>query len=548
MQINMMLILWGLISVAVGFIAYFINSRRVGQLQSLLQQAEQNLHESTKREDVWVVQEKQLEKELNQLSIDQRVQFERLSAVQHNLQQAEARFAALQQQEKSLQAQLKESIGLQHENAKQLEATLAQNKSLLGQLAEAKESNRRLEQRISDLQEELKQVNKEHAELSTSLNSKEQHFKEQLAQLNEAKKVLTQEFENIANKVFEEKNKTFTQTSQTNIDQLLKPFREQIEAFQKRSNEVHDASLKGQTQLEAEIKKVLEVGMKMGEDAKNLTTALKGDSQQRGAWGEAQLERTLQMSGLIENAHYEAQSAFTDDQGRTKRTDYLIKLPDGKHLIIDSKVTLNAYARVVEADSSEAYQLAMKEHCQAVRRHIDDLKSKDYSALAGIRSPDYVLMFMPIEAAYIEALKFDGGLFEYGYDRNVILVSHTTLIPILRTVANLWRLDNSSREAQKLSEHAGDIFNQVCIVAERLQSLGKTLSAASNHYNNTVTALAGQQGLYGKVSRFNQLSNKEFPQLETRHIDIDAHRLNLIVEPIESVNNLVIDNEQNPEE
>ena len=357
-----------------------------------------------------------------------------------------------------------------------------------------------------------------------------------MSQLADTRKSLTQEFENLANKIFDEKGKTFTQTSQTSIDGMLKPFREQIEGFQKRINEVHDASLQGNTSLNAEIRKVLDIGMQMSKEANNLTSALKGDSQQRGAWGEAQLRRTLEMSGLVEDAHYEVQSAFKDADGRSKQTDYLIKLPDGKHIIIDSKVSLVAYDRAVAAESVEEQQLAMAEHVKAVRKHIDDLASKDYTNLVGMHSPDFVLMFMPIEPAYIEAMKHNKDLFEYGYKKHIVLVSHTTLIPILRTVSNLWMIERSNAEAREISEKAGDIYNQVCTVAERLAKLGGTLNTASNHYNNTVKALAGQQGLYGKVDRFSQLSakvSKSLPALDPTHMDFETERLSLIVEAIE---------------
>lgn len=230
------------------------------------------------------------------------------------------------------------------------------------------------------------------------------------------------------------------------------------------------------------------------------------------------------------------QSAFKDSEGRSKQTDYLIKIPDGKHMIIDSKVSLVAYDRAVSANTPEEYQLAMVEHVKSVRRHIDDLASKDYTNLIGMRSPSFVLMFMPIEPAYIEAMKHNKDLFEYGYKKGIVLVSHTTLIPILRTVSNLWMLERSNADAREISEKAGEIYNQVCIVAERLSKLGGSLNTASNHYNNTVKALAGQQGLYGKVERFDKLSakvSKTLPQLEPVHMDFEAERLSLIVEAIE---------------
>jgi DNA recombination protein RmuC len=237
------------------------------------------------------------------------------------------------------------------------------------------------------------------------------------------------------------------------------------------------------------------------------------------------------MSGLVEEAHFEAQTSFKDVDGKQKQTDYLIKLPDGKHIIIDSKVTLNAYDRVVSADTPEAYELAMAEHLRAVRKHIDDLASKDYANLIGMKSPSFVLMFMPIEAAYIEALKHTKDLFEYGYNKGIVLVSHTTLIPILRTVSNLWMIERSNTQAREISDKAGEIYNQVSIIAERLAKLGGTLNTASRQFNSTVKALAGQQGLYGKVERFSKLSTKvtkSLPHLEPVAVDYDTEKLTLI--------------------
>ncbi|HEY9033945.1 MAG TPA: DNA recombination protein RmuC [Pseudomonadales bacterium] len=394
----------------------------------------------------------------------------------------------------------------------------------------------RLQQENRELQQQALQLQTEQARLEAGYREREAGHRRQQEQLEQQKKQLAQEFENLANRIFDEKKRDFSHSSQQSIEQLLKPFREQIEAFQKRVNDVHSETLRGNTTLEAEIRKVLEVGLKMQDEAGNLARALKGDSQQRGAWGEAQLERTLQMSGLVENAHYEKQTAFKDGEGRSRQTDYLIKLPDGKHIIIDSKVTLNAYDRLIAADNEQQQALALDEHVQAVKKHIDDLAGKDYSNLIGVRSPSFVLMFMPIEPAYIEALKHQKDLFGYGYNKNVILVSHTTLVPVLRTVANLWMLDQSNKEAREISERAGDIFNQVCLVADRLHKLGGTLGTVTNHYNNTVKALVGQQGLYGKVERFGQLSSKaskQLPPLEPLHNDHDVERLQIIelVEP-----------------
>ncbi len=224
-----------------------------------------------------------------------------------------------------------------------------------------------------------------------------------------------------------------------------------------------------------------------------------------------------------------------DAEGRRKQTDFLIKLPDDKHLVIDSKVSLAAYDRLVAADTDAERQRALAEHVRAVKTHIDSLHAKDYTSLIGIRSPSFVLMFMPIEPAYIEALKFEKDLFAYGYDKGIVLVSHTTLIPILRTVANLWAMDRSTREARELGDKAGDIYNQVRRVAKRLDKLGGSLNAAVNHYNETVTSLAGQRGLHGKVERFAELSSKvteALPEVEPLAADAQREKLALLAEPL----------------
>lgn len=491
------------------------STHELESLQKSLDEARGQYHNAEKLREIALAEHRSLKDQAKELR-------DRLEKAEHSLQQ-----------ERALVSQVKEAWAQEGKQAKELEASHSEARQ---QLAEVKQNLAEQKKRFDQMQERYQSLNNEHTELRTTLERREEHFKEQMQQLSETRQSLTKEFENLANRIFEEKGKTFTHTSQASIDTLLKPFREQIEGFQKRINEVHDASLQGNTSLNAEIKKVLEIGMQMSKDANNLTSALKGDSQQRGAWGEAQLRRTLEISGLVEDAHYEVQSAFKDAEGRHKQTDYLVKLPDGKHIIIDSKVALNAYDRAVNAESPEECQLAMAEHVKAVRRHIDDLASKDYTNLVGMRSPSFVLMFMPIEPAYIEALKHNKDLFEYGYKKGIVLVSHTTLIPILRTVSNLWMIERSNAEAREISEKAGDIYNSVCTVAERLSKLGGTLSTVSNHYNSTVKALAGQQGLYGKVDRFSQLSakvSKSLPHLEATHMDFETERLALIVEPID---------------
>ena len=414
------------------------------------------------------------------------------------------------------------------------------------QLAHSESSVLNLRERLEELRADLgksqadvqqhsqraAELDRELAELRILHTEKLANVQEMRAAFDESKAQMKAEFQNLANQILEEKGKTLTQNSHSSLDAMLKPFRDQIDGFQKRVNQVHDETVRGNVSLGGEIKRVLEIGLKMSTEANTLASALKGDKKTTGNWGEVQLERTLQLAGLFKGAHYEAQPGFRDEQGNRRQPDFIIKLPDDKHMVIDSKVSLVDYDRAIAAQTVPEIQAALDAHVKAVKNHIDDLSKKDYSNLVGMRSPSFVLMFMPIEPAYIEAMKHNKDLFDYGYQRNIIMVSHTTLMPILKTVANLWMMARSNEQAHELSDRAGDIYNQVVVVAERLKKLGDGLETVRKQYNSTVTAVAGQQGLYGKTLRFNELSskaNKTMPALAPLHADFESERLALAV-------------------
>lgn len=410
-----------------------------------------------------------------------------------------------------------------------------------GQAVELDARGRRLDERdtrIGELQVEIQalrsrldEASRDNAELQTRQAEREDRHRQEMQLLTEARDSLKKEFENLANRIFEDKGKHFTATSRASLEDLLKPFREQISGFQQRVNEVHDKSLQGNEALKAELNKLRDLGLEMNEQASNLTSALKGDKKATGNWGEAQLERTLELAGLVKDEHYRTQAFFRDESGARRYPDFLIMLPDGKSLVVDSKVSLVDYERAITAEDDDTRAEALAAHVQAVRNHIDDLNLKDYANLPDIGSPDFVLMFMPIEPAYIEAMKHNRELFDYGYAKNVIMVSHTTLMPILRTVANLWKLDRSNREAREIGQRAGDIYNQVCLVAERMAKLGNAMRTAQGHYNDAVTSLVGKQGLHGKVERFGELSaraSKEMPPLEPVQDGLEEQRLEVL--------------------
>ena len=361
-------------------------------------------------------------------------------------------------------------------------------------------------------------------------------FEQMKDELQISRDRLKAEFEHLASQVLHQREQHFQSTNRESMTTLLQPLREQLQAFQQRVNQVHDESLRGHVSLNTEVRRLAEVGLQMSREAENLARALKGDKKVTGNWGEVQLERSLELAGLERGVHYEAQARFRSDAGEQRIPDFVLKLPDGKHVVLDSKVSLVDYDRAVAAETAEERRSALDAHVRAVRRHIEDLGGKNYSGLPGMNSPSFVLMFMPIEAAYIEALRHDAQLFDHGCRSNVILVSHSTLMPVLKTVSNLWMIARSNEEAQALADRAGDLYNQVSLVAERLKKLGDGLEAVSRQYNSTVTAVAGQQGLHGKVARFKEVSakaNRRMPDLQPVAVEVENERLGLITGPAE---------------
>ncbi len=395
----------------------------------------------------------------------------------------------------------------------------------------AKEALESLKAEMATLNERLLASLAREEGLKATLAVKETEHAAKIALLDDAKKVLRLEFEKAAQTLVSQGERSLTSRNQESLDQLLKPLSEKIDGFQSRVNQVH-TDLTGQNAvLKTQIKQLHDMGEVMSSEASNLTQALKGDKKLVGNWGEAQLERTLELAGLRRGEHYEAQQAFKGEDGQRLLPDFVIFLPQDKHIVIDSKVSLVDYERAVTADDDAIRTQSLSAHANAVKRHIDQLSDKDYGNLAGLQSPDFVLMFMPVEPAYIEIMRANRDLFNYGYKKNVILVSHSTLMPILRTVANLWMLERSNEEAREISDRAGDIFNAVCLVAERMESVGSSLSQTTRRYNDAVKSLVGRQGLHGKVDRFQTLStrvSKSFPEnLDVLPEQTEASQLSL---------------------
>ncbi|MFL0798144.1 MAG: DNA recombination protein RmuC [Cellvibrionaceae bacterium] len=445
-------------------------------------------------------------KQLEQLSLEKNTLEQQLTTVNDKLQQ--------EQQEK--QGLVFEKNNIENDrNAldRQLAAEKASGKSLDAQKAdlEAKLQSHLSEAKV--LNEKLAQLQAENARVVAAQDERDAGYKKQLESFEEQKQQLTKEFENLANRIFEDKGKAFDQRNKESLDNLLKPFGQQINDFKSRVESIHTEDTKAKASLSQELKNLRELNQQITEEAKNLTLALKGENKLQGGWGEIQAEKILESSGLKKDEEYEREANFKDEEGNNRRPDLIVHLPGKKTVIVDSKVSLVDYIQAVEAEDDASRTLALNNHSASIKKHINDLSGKDYSNLMGVNSPDFVLMFMPVEPAFMAAVEHDRSLFNYGYERNVILVTPTTLLPIVRTVANLWIMERSSEQVREVAGQANDLYNTVCTLAERLNKLGGNLATATKAYNSTVTALAGQQGVYPKVVKFKDLSAKATKEL-----------------------------------
>ena len=432
-----------------------------------------------------------------------------------------------------------EQLQLQYRELDTLKDTLSnQLAELRAQLSHADQQNAMHRDRLLQMEANLREqesvrneLEKQHISLKADYAYKAQSLEAMRAQFETSREQLGTEFRNLATRIFEEKEQTFSRNSRQSIEGLLQPLREQIDRFQTRVNEVHDQSLQGHSMLRSQIGQLMDMGLKMTQDAQALARALKGDKKALGNWGEMQLESALEAAGLHKGTHFDTQVLFRSEDGRANYPDFIVFLPDGKKIVLDSKVSLVSYEQAFNATEDDARQAFLDSHLRAVRSHIDQLAAKDYTSLDGMNSPGFVLMFMPIEGAYIEALRHAQNIFQYGYERGVILVSHTTLMPILRTVSYLWMMADSNEQAQAIGERATDVYNQVARVAEHLGKLGGTIGTLSTHYNAVVRSFAGNQGLTGKVDRFQTLSAKavkNMPALQPVNAEVDVHRLTAI--------------------
>jgi len=347
------------------------------------------------------------------------------------------------------------------------------------------------------LEEETDRANQAKNELSTMeanfLNLKER-LQEQKADFEKMEERFKNEFKNLANEILEEKSKKFTQQNRENLDSLLKPLGEKISEFQKRVEETHKEDIKGRSALGQHLSMLQELNQKMSEEAKNLTKALKGDNKQQGNWGEVILQRILEKSGLVKGREYEVQESTTTSDGRRLQPDVVVQLPDEKKLVVDSKVTLTAYEAYTSADDSDRQQKALKQHISSLRAHVKGLSNKNYEQIHGFQSPDFVLMFIPIEPAFGLAMQHAPDLYNEAFDKNIIIVSPTTLLATLATIENVWKQEYQNRHAMEIAERGGLLYDKFVGFVEDMQDIGNRIDQTQASYENAMGKLSEGRG------------------------------------------------------
>ena len=388
---------------------------------------------------------------------------------------------------------------------KGIEKLLATEQALVATLEERGRRIPELEQALEGYQA----AREENARLLQALNLERRQADEKLKLLAEAKEALAEQFQNLANRIFEEKGEKLVQQNVANLDTLLKPLGERLKEFQVRVEETYDKESKQRFSLQTEIQKLVEANARMSVDALNLANALKGDSRTQGAWGEVVLERVLEASGLQKGREYELQATLEAAEGGRARPDVLIRLPENKHVVVDAKVSLTAYEAYTRAEDELVRKRELGRHIESLRAHVKGLADKNYQSLYGIRTPDFVLMFVPVEPAFALALREKPELFEDAFSRSVMIVSPTTLLISLRTIASIWRYEYQNRNAQELVRQCTALYDKFVGFVGDLEDIGKRLKAAQSSYDDAYGKLASGKGnLVRQVERIRELGLK----------------------------------------
>jgi DNA recombination protein RmuC len=372
-------------------------------------------------------------------------------------------------------------------------------------------------QKVLELSSKLSSLQSDYANL-------QQKLAEQKGELDELQQKFVKEFENLANKIFEEKTTKFSEQSKANLSEILNPLREKINEFQSKVEETNKESIDRFAALRQQLLTLKDMNQQMSTDAQNLVKALKGDTKVQGDWGEIQLERILERSGLRNGEEYSIQESFTTEEGR-KRPDVIVNLPEEKKIIIDSKVSLVSYERLVSTDDDDQRNIHIKTFIDSVKKHIKELSEKNYQTIFDHGTLDFVLMFIPIESAFSLAIQYGENLYVDAYDKNIIIVSPSTLLATLRTIANIWKQEYQNRNVIEIAKQSGALYDKFVSFTEDLVSVGNRLDQAKGSYVDAMKKLSeGRDNLVNKAEKIRKLgakTSKQLPQSIINRADED---------------------------
>jgi DNA recombination protein RmuC len=383
------------------------------------------------------------------------------------------------------------------------------------------------EEDVQTLRRELGTEREKSEKFSNLLSAKSQELiglqeklLEQKKEIESMHEKLQIQFKNLANEILDEKTKKFTDQNKTNLADILTPLKEKILEFEKKVEQTNKESIERNSALKEQITGLKELNLQITKEAENLTKALKGESKTQGNWGEFVLESILEKSGLNKGEQYEVQVSKTSDDGKRLQPDVVVHLPEDKHIIIDSKVSLTAYEKYASAENEIEKESAIKNHLISIRSHIKGLSEKNYQSLYEIGSLDFVLLFMPIESAFSLAVQNDPGLFTDAYDKNIVIVSPSTLIATLRTIASIWRQENQNKNALEIARQGGQLYDKFVAFCEDLVKIGENLNTTKKNYDQAMNKLsAGKGNLVNRADKLRELGAKATKNLDQRLLD-----------------------------
>ena len=386
-----------------------------------------------------------------------------------------------------------------------------------------KKSEEKLSLDLDEKQDELVSLSKEVVVWQERYAALEENLKSQKEESEKLQEKFKNDFKVLAQEILDKNSKSFTEHNKKEIDFILNPFKEKLQSFEKKVDDNYEKGQKERITLKAEVKNLIDMNEKLSKDATNLTKALKGDVKTQGNWGEVILERILEKSGLVKDREYYVQNSLTGENGKLYRPDVIIHLPDNKKVIIDSKVSLVAYEKFSTADDLEEQKSHLKQHIVSIKAHVKGLSDKNYQNLYGVDGLDFVLLFIPIEGAFSAALQADNSLFQEAFDKNVVLVSTSTLLATLKTIASIWKQEYQNQNAVEIARQGGDLYDKFVNFSDDLITLGKQLNTAKGTYDGAMNKLSeGKGNLVSRSEKMRKLGLKTSKQMNQKLADRSA--------------------------